>query len=305
MIWQLVEEVVQQPRTGVSVKTLGFALYFMGSIFLESGQRNRTEALYKEVKELAEHTGQPNTILVSMWADCTLANMDGRLEEAAAIVHRILVRGDELGIPDYARLTARQAGSYVFLLLGDTAQLKERLETNQEPFIQAQTLAYLHRTAEASAILDQRVVARPGFGTDADGTRYPYDLAFLEAATLSGHKQAAEMLLDKYAHTKIRIAYYLEPTCVPQLLGAAAALLGKHEEARNYYQQAIQICTEMRIRPGLALSRLGLAELLLEHYPAEKKEALEHLDFAIKEFREMKMQPSLERALRQKTILKA
>jgi len=44
---------------------------------------------------------------------------------------------------------------------------------------------------------------------------------------------------------------------------------------------------------------------LLKHYPDEKKEALEHLDFAIKEFREMKMQPSLERALRRKDILKA
>ena len=32
---------------------------------------------------------------------------------------------------------------------------------------------------------------------------------------------------------------------------------------------------------------------------------IEHLDFAIKEFREMKMQPSLERALRRKDILKA
>jgi hypothetical protein len=55
----------------------------------------------------------------------------------------------------------------------------------------------------------------------------------------------------------------------------------------------------------LALSRLQLAELLLEHYPGKKKEALEHLDFSIKEFREMKMQPSLERALRHKEILKA
>ena len=61
----------------------------------------------------------------------------------------------------------------------------------------------------------------------------------------------------------------------------------------------------MRFRPELALSRLQLAELLLEHYPAEKKEALEHLDFAISEFREMKMQHSLDRALRHKDILKA
>jgi hypothetical protein len=61
----------------------------------------------------------------------------------------------------------------------------------------------------------------------------------------------------------------------------------------------------MRFRGELALSRLQLAELLLDHYPDEKAEALEHLDFAIKEFREMKMQPSLERALRRKDILKA
>ena len=60
----------------------------------------------------------------------------------------------------------------------------------------------------------------------------------------------------------------------------------------------------MPFRPELALSKLQLAELLLEHYPDEKKEALEHPDFAIKEFREMKMQLSLERALRHKDILK-
>jgi hypothetical protein len=38
---------------------------------------------------------------------------------------------------------------------------------------------------------------------------------------------------------------------------------------------------------------------------AVRIQALEHLDFAIGEFREMKMQPSLERALRHKDVLKA
>ena len=86
---------------------------------------------------------------------------------------------------------------------------------------------------------------------------------------------------------------------------AAKALLGRHEEARADYEEALRVSTEFRFRPEIALTRLQLAELLLEHYPKEKKEALEHLDFAIKEFREMKMQPSLERALRHKEILKA
>ena len=58
-------------------------------------------------------------------------------------------------------------------------------------------------------------------------------------------------------------------------------------------------------RPEVALTRLQLAELILEHYADERAEALEHLGFAISEFRDMKMQPSLERALRHKDILKA
>lgn len=45
--------------------------------------------------------------------------------------------------------------------------------------------------------------------------------------------------------------------------------------------------------------------VLLEHYPDEKAEALEHMDFAIGEFCDMKMQPSLARALRHKEILGA
>ena len=63
--------------------------------------------------------------------------------------------------------------------------------------------------------------------------------------------------------------------------------------------------SRIRFRPEIALTRLGLAELLIEHYPAEEAAAQEHLDFAIEEFREMKMQPSLERALRHKGLLKA
>ncbi len=113
------------------------------------------------------------------------------------------------------------------------------------------------------------------------------------------------MLLEKYSNCQIKIVAGVGVACLARHLGSAAAMLGKHDEARKYYQEAVKVCTEMRFRPELALTRLGLAELLLDHYPAEKKDALEHLDFAIKEFREMKMQPSLERALRRKEILKA
>ncbi len=68
---------------------------------------------------------------------------------------------------------------------------------------------------------------------------------------------------------------------------------------------ALDICVQSGFRPEIALTRLQLAELLLEHYPDERADAIEHLDFAIGEFQEMKMQPSLEQALRHRELLKA
>jgi hypothetical protein len=131
------------------------------------------------------------------------------------------------------------------------------------------------------------------------------DIVSLEAAVLAGHRPAVELLLRRLGGSNSKTSGLWLTTCKDRHLGAAAALLGRCDEARGYYQEAIKDCTEMKFRPELALTRLQLAELLLEHYPDEKKEALEHLDFSIKEFQDMKMQPSLERALKHKEVLGA
>ncbi len=89
-------------------------------------------------------------------------------------------------------------------------------------------------------------------------------------------------------------------TCLYRHLGAAAALLGDTKEGVAWYRRAIDACERVRSRPDLALSRLGLAELLLDHYPDQQAEALEHLEFVIAECRAMHMQPALQRALRRK-----
>ena len=106
----------------------------------------------------------------------------------------------------------------------------------------------------------------------------------------------AELLLRRLSGSNLCTTGIFDPTCVPRHLGGAAALLGRSDEARKYYQEAIKVTTEMPFRPELALTRLQLTELLLEHYPEERAEALEHLDFAISELHEMKMKPSLEKA---------
>jgi hypothetical protein len=82
-------------------------------------------------------------------------------------------------------------------------------------------------------------------------------------------------------------------------------MLDRPEEARVSYEAALEVCQMAHSRPEIALIRLDLAELLLKHYQDQRATAIDHLDFAIAEFRDMKMQPSLERALRHRELLKA
>ncbi|GEM_PF-2193205 len=79
------------------------------------------------------------------------------------------------------------------------------------------------------------------------------------------------------------------------------AFVGRDAELRQLHAA----CEKGRHRPELALCRLQLAELLLDHYPGERAEAIDHLGFAIRECRDMKMAPSLERAWRRRGLLQA
>jgi transposase-like protein len=132
-----------------------------------------------------------------------------------------------------------------------------------------------------------------------------YDMLLLETAVICHHKRLAEILFEALRDTPFKTTGFWYPTCVARHFGGAASLLNRFEEARKYYQEAIKVCTEMRFRPELTLTLLQLAELLIEHYPQEKSEAIAHLDFCIKEFRDMKMNTYLERALKHKDIMKA
>ena len=88
-------------------------------------------------------------------------------------------------------------------------------------------------------------------------------------------------------------------------IGDAAAMLGKHDEARADYEQNLALCEKIGFRPELAPTRAHLAELLLDHYPDEHDTAIEHLDIAIAESQEMRVQPALEPARERRGLTKA
>jgi len=309
------EELLAMPRTGVSIRTLSEDLGLQIHHLLEAGQRRRAEEVWREHHDLAERTGDIIRQIQSMVLDAIWAAMDGRLEEAIEISLSIMARGVERGIVVYASALAQWASLRPNIHLGRAGALLRRTQEWSEstgfalgtPVEVALLPAHAGRDAEVKEVLEQQLVERPGIGSAEDLLfSVPQDIALLEAAVLVGHREAAELLLRKYSNWDIQTTGFAgHMTCIARHLGAAAALLGRPDEARKYYQEAVRVTTEMRFRPELALTRLQLAELLLEHYPDEKPEALEHLDFAIGEFRDMKMQPSLERALKHKEILGA
>ena len=74
----------------------------MAQIFLEFGQRRRAEDIVAETKTLAERSGQPNLLILTMCNDAVMAFWDGRLEEVVAIRRSILTRAEELGRLEFA-----------------------------------------------------------------------------------------------------------------------------------------------------------------------------------------------------------
>ena len=310
MPWSDVREGLQIAEETATGGTVDALLGSMGT-FLVYGRREKAEDVARAVRELAATTGAVHYVALSHLVEYAFALWDGRLDEAVELLERDVAYHKEIGLQGNAYAAVIGFRTMLHLQGADdksgSSLWKVILEEWGVPVFRRIPLlqAHLGQLDEANQKLDRMLKARPNITSTDDMTQGWLDVEYLESAVLVGHRQTAELLLQRFANNTMSTTSFQHPTCVPRHLGGAAALLGRYDEARRHYTEAIRVCTEMRFRPELALSRLQMAELLLEHYPDEKKDALDHLDFAIKEFREMKMQPSLERALRHKEILKA
>ncbi|MBI2851387.1 MAG: hypothetical protein HYX80_10210 [Chloroflexi bacterium] len=311
---ELAEEMMRIPRTALDQMTVTTVLARLTTFFLQIGQRKQIEELMAEEQTVAERTRQVNIRLTNMRSQALLAAIDGRLEEAVDIAHRMMAVGTEYGMLDNARVLVVNGPQTAFIEIGLTHEMLQILEEMTKRYgitgpawlaREALFKAHLGRQEEAAEILNRQGLSEAEAVRDHNDSSFFANLMMLETATIIGHREAAARVLERFSTYTLPPFDHMSLTCIYRLLGATKALVGRTEEARADYKEALRVSTEMRFRPEVALTRLGLAELLLEHYPKEKKEALEHLDFAIKEFREMKMQPSLERALRHKDILKA
>ena len=293
------------PHTGFNTLSF-FVLFWLIEAAMTAGDRRTAEEAFTVLRDFADRTGNILVTLMSSMTEAGLAVMDGRFDRAIDIMTSAQAQVENTGAQAIGALFGSPAvKSWIYT--GAFADEENATVVNIAAMPNRSIVldGYLGNREAVARILNERVIQRPNSGTDEDTTVLPQEVAYLEAAITIGDVRAAEAAARNLDIPGLHTAGVIYPACITRLLGDTAVLLGRHDEARRHYQEAIKVCTEMPFRPELALSRLQLAELILEHYPDEKKEALEHLDFAIKEFREMKMQPSLERALRHKDILKA
>jgi len=291
--------------------SLADGMFSLGHFLLSLGQREEGDAVHHETIESARSVRMPALQRVSPMIRGCYHIMDGQLEEAAKCHDDVLRLGAEMGTPQAAAVFANCFGPRLGGYVGWGRKELRRLEAwaqaaslSVPAHIRAYYLVCGGEPEEVATVLGE---VADHYAAETEKTRHTFGslVLLLETAVLARDTRAADILLNVLAGAVYKTTGLQNPTCVARHLGGVAALLGKYEEARKHYQEAIKVCTEMRFRPELALTRLQLAELLLEHYPTERAQALEHIDFAISEFRDMKMRPWLERALRHKDILKA
>jgi tetratricopeptide (TPR) repeat protein len=293
--------------TRLRINATGVSLVYAALTILDWGDREETERMWSVVEEMAERRPEPSLLVHKEMIESLRACLDGRLEEALAATERAAERGSELG-------AALQGAQMSVGMVRRPAVYLGRLDVFRRA---AQRYAALVGSSGSSQPGGPLANTAPG-SPDALATvrqllaNVPGEdvpVLFLcnamETACEANERELVERLLPLLDAASDLATGQYSLACPARLLGDGARLTGKSQQAMDYYVKAIAICQKVRFRPELALSRLGLAEVLLDHYPEEHDAALEHLDFAIAEFREMKMQPALERALGRRGLLKA
>jgi ATP/maltotriose-dependent transcriptional regulator MalT len=283
------------PHEGIPLGQLGRGLRTQAYIHLMDGNRGAFDAMVEEMTGLARKTTDPWALGAAVHLEMMQLFLDGRLREAMALGQTRPPTVPYM-VVQVAFLAAR-----ICLYLGRadaaTAELEEVSDIRLNAPQQCRALPLLAQAgrtdAAATGLHDWLAKQR---GSEAFLSEWTGALA--TAVALGDEKTAATLIspLEPFAH--LPVDGILEMASVGRTLGAAAHLTGAYENARSFTEAAIEATTKIGFRPEVALSRVQLARILIEHFPLERDSALMHLDLAIGELESMEMQPALEEARR-------
>jgi hypothetical protein len=309
---QLAREIAALPRQGVRYSTLALVLQRAQTFLLADGDRAAAEQVWKELDALAEHARDVVLLLWPLELAALRATLDGRLEEALDLAAHVAARGEEIGSPRAGRNEGTSLSWAPLLYL-------RRYSATDFPSFEGYTLPGGRmveligqvwadpKSPDARAAL-QQVIEFFKLG-QMPATGWWFNELALEAAVEAGDAERAAFFED------LTRSQFGEVDAVPgailsiynhaRVAGAAALLRGDQATARANFDRSLDWATRLGYRPEIALTRLAIAELLMAGPSEDHAAAQEHLDFAVEEFRAMKMQPYLERALRHKGLLHA
>jgi DNA-binding CsgD family transcriptional regulator len=305
-VFEIARESADSPVPDVSPKLRGEFLGVVAKYLIASGDGDRASRVSDESVEYVERTNIPLLRTLLLAGEIKTKTSSGQLESAVETTDRLIVRSWELGSAAVGLQMAATRGFIPLLYLGrvdDALALIPQAGRNvgleaEVPssrllpeFSSVHALCHAHadRLTEAHenfnlamAWIEESLAERCASVTDL--------LILLETAVLLKDVGVANRLADQ-------LEVIAGSPGIARRLGEAAALSGKWNKAQEYFHKAMEVSINTRDHPETALSRFDMAELLLGRYPGQRDEAMEHVEFAIAEFRDTKMQPALERAL--------
>ena len=283
---ELARQLLLRSETDGHVGWHACGLSTYGDSRVRQQDRDGADAVYRRVIAQSERASTALSVAHARIVETGLLAMDGRLEEAVAVVT------GERGETGAAQL--RASATYPLFMLGRVEDYLAMSPPKGPGLVYPYALA--GRSEEARSLLQ---------AAEVSSLRLSLVLRVLDGALLLEDHAAVRALTERAVAIWEPVVPGMLATLTDRHLGDAYAFLDEPQQARERYEAAIGVAQGMRWRPEGALARYGLARLLLDHYPAELAAAADHLDFAINEFQAMGMQPALEEALQHKEILKA
>ncbi|HXT94002.1 MAG TPA: AAA family ATPase [Trebonia sp.] len=237
----------------------------------ENGDHPAATATALAMKELAEQVRHPEFIrLAAMW-DVTLANIEGRFDDARELAVGLSRRLARIGHSQAQLIPVAQAFPW-WLLRGRAAKhlpAFEELSVYEPgniawPAITAWCLAETGALDRAATLL-HRTEPAAAAGADKNYQWWAVIVGFAGAADLVGDRKWAEVLYDLAApyaghNATLGVATFLG--AADHWLGVLAGTAGRHAAATRHLDAALARHQDMGSRPFTALTQQAYAQVL-------------------------------------------
>jgi class 3 adenylate cyclase/tetratricopeptide (TPR) repeat protein len=277
--------------------------------FLELGNVEEADRELAAYARMADQLRMPEHSWHVFALRCTRALLDGNIEEAEQLAEQARHAGERAEQPvsqQYYGIELTQIRS----LQGRAGELVPAVRdlAQRFPGIPAWR-GGLITLAARSGDLELARVELERFAGD-DFSAIPRDTNWLagmsllgEAIALIGDTERAERAYEELLpHAGMVIVVTRAAGCngpVDRVLGMLASTLGRYDDAERHLSAAVELASRMGDRPGTALSRLGLAEVLLARAGSgDRERALDLLAEVLGAAREMGTRWIADQALR-------